>query len=89
MKESEGLDYDDHHSSSDATIMGADSLPGPRLSLHDESVDSPPNISRGSAPCLLGLPMEQMPPLVPIVTMPASGMNTVEVHVPQVELDDL
>ena len=89
MEDSEGLAYNDPHSSSDATITGADSLPGPQLSLHDESADYPPNTLRGSAPHSPGLPMEQMPSLVPAAAMPASGIDTVEVHVPQVELDDL
>ena len=85
MEESEGLAYDDPHSGSDATITGVDIPPGPQLSPHDESADSPPNTLRGSAPCSPGLPMEHMPPLVPAVT----GTDTVEVHVPEVELDDL
>ena len=89
MEESEGLAYNDPHSGSDATIMGADSLPGPQLSLCDGSADPPPNTSRGLIPHSPGSPMEQMPLLVPAVTMPASGMDTVEVHVPQAELDDL
>ena len=89
MEESEGLAYDDPHSSSNATIMGADSLPGPPLSSHEESANSPPNTLRGSALHSLGLPMEQMLPLVPAVTMPASGIDTVEVHIPQSELDNL
>ena len=85
MEELEGLAYDNPHSGSDAIIMGADSPPGLQLSLHDKSADSPPNTMRGLAPPLLGSPMEQMPLLVPTVT----GVDTVEVHVPQVELDDL
>ena len=89
MEESEGPAYDNPCSSSDATVMEADSLPRPQLSSHDESTNSLPNTSRGLAPCLLGSPMEQMPPLVPEVTNPASGMDTVEVHVPQAELNDL
>ena len=40
MEELEGLAYDNPHSGSDATITGADSLPGPQLSLRDESADS-------------------------------------------------
>ena len=89
IEESEGLAYDDPCSSSDATITGADSPPGPQLSSHDESADSPPNTSRGLAPHSPGSPMEQMPPLVPTVATLASGMDTVEVHVPQAELDNL
>ena len=89
MEELEGLAYDDPCSSSDATIRGADSRPRPQLSSCDESAKSPPNTSRGLAPHLPGSPMEQMPLLVPKVTMLASGMDTVVVHVAQAELDDL
>ena len=49
MEESEGLAYNDPHSSSDATIMGVDRPPGSQLSSHDESANSPPNTLRGSA----------------------------------------
>ena len=86
MEESEGLAYDDPRSSS---VTGADSPPGPQLSSRDESANSPPNTLRGSAPRSPGSPMEQMPPLVPAVTTPASGVDTVEVHIPQAELDYL
>ena len=89
MEESEGLAYNDPHSSSNATIVGADSLPGPQLSSRDESANSPPNTLRGLAPHSPGSPMEQMLLLVPTVAMLASGMDTVEVHVPQAELDVL
>ena len=89
MEESEGLAYNDPHSSSDATIMGADSPPRPQLSSYDESTNYPPTTLRGSAPHSPGSPMEQMPLLVPEVAMLASGADTVEVHVPQAELDDL
>ena len=89
MEESEGLAYDDPCSSSDATIVGADSPPVPPVSLCDESGNSLPTTLRGLAPCLLRLPMEQMPPLVLTVTMLASGMDTVEVHIHQSELDNL
>ena len=54
MEESEGLAYDDPHSGSDATIMEY-SPPGPQLSLHDESADSPSNASRGFSPLLAGV----------------------------------
>ena len=40
MEESEGLAYDDPRSSSDATVMEADSPPGPALSSCDESANS-------------------------------------------------
>ena len=89
MEESEGLAYNNPRSSSDATITGADSPPRPQLSSHDESANSLPNTSRGLAPRLPGSPLEQMLLLVPAVTMPASGVDTVEVHMPRVELDDL
>ena len=89
MEELEGIAYDDPHSSSDATATGVDSLPRPQLSSCDKSANCPPNTSRGLAPRLPGSPMEQMLPLVPKVAMPASGVDTVVVHVPQVELDDL
>ena len=85
MEESEGLAYDDPRSGSDATIMGADSPPRPQFYVHDESADSLPNTSRGLAPRLPGLHMEQMPLLVPTVT----SRDIVEVHVPKVELDNL
>ena len=89
MEESEGLAYNDPHSSSDATIMGADSLLVPPLSSHEESGNSLPTTVRGPVPHAQGSPMEQMPPLVPAVAMPASGADTVEVHVSQSELDNL
>ena len=89
MEESEGLAYNDPCSSSDATIMGVDSPPGPPLSSCDESANSLPTTLRGSAPHSPGSPMEQIPPLVPTVTTLASGMDTVEVHLPQSELDNL
>ena len=89
MEELEGLAYNDPCSSSNATVTGVDSPPGPQLSSCDEPADSPPNTLRGLAPHSLGLPMEQMPLLVPIATMLASGVNMVELHVPEAELDDL
>ena len=91
MEESVGLAFDDPHSSSDATVTRAYSPSVPPLSPHDESGDSPPTWSRGSAPHSPGSPMEagEMPLLVPAVTMLTFGADTVEVHVPQLELDDL
>ena len=83
--ELEGLAYDDPHSDSDATVVGADGLQGPELSLCDEPADSPPNTLRSLAPHSLGLPMEHMPPLVPAV----ASVDTVEVHVTEEELDNL
>ena len=89
MEESEGLAYDDPHFSSDATITGADSPSVPPLSSHDKSGGSPPTTSRGSSPHSPGSPMEEILPLVPAVAMSASSADTVEVHVPQSELDNL
>ena len=91
MEESAGLAFDDSHSGSDTTVMGADGPLVPLFSPRDESGDSPPTRLRGSAPCSPGSPMEAggMPPLVPVVAVLASGADTVEVHVPQSELDNL
>ena len=89
MEESEGLAYDDPCSSSDATIMGVDSPPRPQLSSCDESANSLPNTLKGLAPHSPRLPMEQMLPLVPKVATPVYGMDTVMVHMPQAELDNL
>ena len=91
MEESVGLAYDDPCSSSDTTIMGADSPSVPPLSSCDESAGSSPSKSRGSAPRSLGSPMEagEMLMLVPTVTTLTPGVDTVEVHVPQSELDNL
>ena len=89
MEELEGLAYDDPRSSSDATVTGADSPSVPPVSSHDESGNSLPTTLRGSAPHSPGSPMEQMPLLVPVVATPASGVDTVEVHIPQSELDNL
>ena len=77
MEESEGLAYDNPRSSSDATVMETDSPPVPPSSSCDKSGNSPPTTLRGSASHSLGLPMEQMPPLVLAVTTPASGVDTV------------
>ena len=85
MEELEGLAYDDPCSDSDAIIMGVDGPQGPQLSLHDEPVDSPPNTPRVSASRSLGLPMEHMLLLVPAI----AGVETVEVHVTEAELDDI
>ena len=83
MEESEGLAFDDPCLGSDTTIMGVDSPSVPLL--------SPPTRLRGSAPRSAGSPMEAggMPPLMPMVAMLASGVDTVEVHVPQSKLDNL
>ena len=91
MEGSEVLAFDDPHSGSDTTIMGVDSPSVPLFSPHDESGDSLATRLRGSAPHSPELPMEVggMLPLVPMVTTPASGADTVEVHVPQSELDNL
>ena len=85
MEESEGLAYDDPRSNSDATVTRADGLQGPQLSLHDEPADSLPNTPRGSASHSLGSAMEHMLLLVPAV----ASVDMVEVHVTEVELDDL
>ena len=55
MEESEGLAYDDPCSSSDATVMGVDSPPGPALSLCNESANSSPNTLGGFGPSLAGV----------------------------------
>ena len=89
MEELEELAYDDPHSSSDATITGVDSPSVPPLSSHEESGNSLPTTARDPAPHAQGAPMEQMPPLVPAVTMLASGVDTVEVHILPSELDNL
>ena len=90
MEESEGLAFDDR-CGSDTTITGADSLLVPLSSPHDESGDSPPTMSRSSAPCSQESPMEagKMPPLTAVVTTTASSADTVEVHVSQSQLDNL
>ena len=85
MEESEGLAYNDPHSDSNATIMGPDGLQGPELSSDDKPADSPPNTPRSLASHSPGLPMEQMPLLVPTV----AGVDMVKVHVTEAELDDL
>ena len=89
MEESVRLAYDNPYSSSDTTIMGVDSPSVPPLSSCDESGGSPPTRSGSSTPHSPGSPMEEMPLLVPTVAMLASGADTVEVHVPQSELDNL
>ena len=89
MEESVGLAYDDPHSSSDTTVTGADSPSVPPLSSCDESGGSPPTRLGGSVPHSPGSLMEEILPLVPAATMLASGMDTVEVQVPQSELDNL
>ena len=89
VEELEELAYNNPCCSSYATIMGADSLLVPPLSSHEESGNSPPTTARGPAPHAQGSPMEQMPLLVPAVATPALGADTVEVHVPQSELDNL
>ena len=91
MEGSEGVAFDDPCSGSNTTITGVDSPSAPLFSPHDKSGDSLPTRLRGSAPRSLGSPMEAggMPPLMPAVAMPASGADTVEVHVPQSKLDNL
>ena len=91
MEESEGLAFDNPCSGSDTTITRADSPLAPSFSPCDESGDSPPTRSRGSAPHSQGSPMEagRMLPLTVTVAMLASGADAVEVHVSQSELDNL
>ena len=91
MEESAGLAFDNPCSGSDTTVTRVDSPSVPPFAPRDESGDCPPTRSKGSAPHSLGSPMEAggMPPLVPAVTMPASGVDTVEAHVPQSNLDNL
>ena len=91
MEESEGLAFHNPCSGSDTTITRADSPSVPLSSPHDESGDSPPTMSRGSAPRSQESPMEagKMPPLTAAVTMPASSVDAVEVHVSQSKLDNL
>ena len=85
MEEAEGLAYDDPRSHSNATVMEADSLQGPELSLHHGTADSLPNTSRSSALHTLGLPMEHMPPLEVTV----AGRDAVKVHINEEELNNL
>ena len=84
MEEAEGLAYDDPQSDSSATVMGADGLQGPGLSLCYEAADSLPNTPRSLAPCMLGSPMEHMPLLEATVT----DRCAVKVHVDE-ELNNL
>ena len=85
MEEAKGLAYDDPRSDSDATVMGADGLQGPALSLHDEATNCPPHIPRRAAPHMPGSPMDHMLSLEAAI----AGRDTVEVHVDEAELDNL
>ena len=69
MEETEGLAFDDCYSDSDTTITGVDSPSVPPSSPHDQLGDSPPNMSRGSAPHSQESPMEagERPPLTAAV----------------------
>ena len=91
MEESEGLAFADPHSGSDATVTRVDSPSAPLSSPCGKSGDSPPTMSRGSAPHSQESPIEagEMPPLTATVTMPASSVDAVEVHVSQSKLDNL
>ena len=91
MEESEGLAFDDPHSGSDTTVTGVDSPSAPLSSPCDKSIDSPPTISRDSAPRSQESPMEagKMLLLTAVVTMLVSSADAVEVHVSQSELDNL
>ena len=85
---SEGLAYDDPQldsMDSMAMVMGVDGLQGPALSLHDEATNCLPHTPRHVAPCMLGSPMDHMPPLEVAIT----SRDTVEVHVDEAELDNL
>ena len=85
MEEAKGLAYDDPRSDSNTMAMGANSLQGPELSLHDKATDSLPNTPRSLVPHMPGSPMEHMPPLEAAVT---SG-DAVEVHVDEEGLNNL
>ena len=87
MEESEELAYDDLCSSSDTTVMRWTARRCLHC-LHVKSGNSLATTVKGPAPHAQGSPMEQMPPLVPAVAMLASGADTVEVHIPQSELDN-
>ena len=85
MEEAEGLAYDDPQSDFNATVMGADGLQGPALSLHDEATNSPPHTPRHAAQHMPWLPMDHMLLLEVAVT----SRDTIEVHVDEAELDNL
>ena len=91
MEESEGLAFDNPHSGSDTTITRMYSLSAPLSSPRDESGDSPPTMSWGSAPHSQESPTEAGKMSLPTaaVTTPASSADAVEVHVSQSELDNL
>ena len=85
MEGSEGLAYDDPQSDSNATVTGVNGPQGPALSLRDEAANCPPHTPRCAAPCMLGSPMDHMPPLEVAIT----SRDAVEVHVDEAELDNL
>ena len=91
IEESEGLAFDEPRSGSDTTVTEANSPSAPLFSSHDESGDSPPTRSRGSAPHSQGSPMQagEMLLLMAMVATLASGVDAEEVHVSQSELDNL
>ena len=91
MEESEGLALDDPCSGSDTTITGVDSPSAPLSSPHDKSGDSPPTMSRGSAPHSQESSIEagEMPLLTAAVTTLAFSVDAVDIHVSQSELDHL
>ena len=68
-----------------AMVMGADDLWGPALSLHDEAINHPPHTPRSATLHMLGLPMDQMPPLEVAI----AGGDAVEVHMEKDELNNL
>ena len=77
--------YDDPWSDSDVMVTGVNGLQEPALSLHDEAATCPPHTPRGVAPHMPGLPMDHMPPLEAAF----AGIDAIEVHVDEVELDNL
>ena len=85
MEGSEGLVYDDPQLDSDATVMGADGLQGPTLSLHGKATNPPPHTLRRVAPHMPGSLMDHMP----LLEVAIAGRDTIEVHVDKAELDNL
>ena len=63
MEGSEGLAYCDPRLDSDVTVMEADGLQGPALSLHDEATNPPSHTPRHVIPHMPGSPMDHVPAL--------------------------
>ena len=76
MEGLEGLAYDDPRLDSNTTVMGADCLWGPVLL---------PHTLRHVTPCVLGSPMDHLPPLEVAI----AGGDAIEVHMDEAELDNL